>query len=88
MGHLCCLKLIENKVGAFGDFFFSATRRTGAIKAQDLESAFGESNAGVFVKESGIGVSLFTTPRDKRLSYMMHPASKYKESRQLSRHST
>lgn len=38
MGHLCCLKLIENKVGAFGDFFLAATRRTGALKAQNLES--------------------------------------------------
>lgn len=39
-------------------------------------------------KKGGIGISLFTTPTDKRLSQMMHPASKYKESRQLSRHST
>lgn len=47
-----------------------------------------ESIPGVFVKKGGIGISSFTTPTDKRLSHMMHPASKYNESRQLSRHST
>ena len=46
----------------------------------DQTSAQENDSAGVFVGKGGNGISLFTTPRDKRLSYTTHPASKYKES--------
>lgn len=74
MGHLCCLEITEDKVGAFGVF-----QRRGQEQAwSDLST--GKWQCRRVCEKGGNGISLFTTPRDKRLSYTTHPASKYKES--------
>lgn len=83
--HLCCLEIMENKVSVSGEF-----GQQGEEQATSSDLSIGnESPLQAYLwKKGGIGISLFTTHTDKRLSHMMHPASKYKESRQLSRHST
>lgn len=82
MGHWRCLNIIQIKISAFDDF-----QQQGG--EHDLTSALElGGHCRHICEKGGMGIRLFTTLRDKRLSYMVHPASKYKESRQLSRHST